>query len=64
MVIPTDAGDWRRERRTLYRESHQSLKVAEILIVSALNFCCTNGSTAKKQKWLKTLFLFYHQIKP
>lgn len=64
MVIPTEAGEWGGKRRPLYRESHQSLKVAEILVVSTLNLCGPNGAMAKKQKWLKTLVLFYQQIKP
>lgn len=49
MVIPTEAGEWGVKRRPLYRESHQSLKVAEILVVSTLNLCGPNGAMAKKQ---------------
>lgn len=63
MVIPTEVGDWGEKKRgPIYGEPHQSLKVVEILIVSTLSICCTNGSRAKKQKWLKTLVLFYQQI--
>ena len=62
MVIPTAVGDWGGGDRPSPRDPHQSLRAGEVLIVSILNFCCTNGSMAKKQQWLKTLALSYQQI--
>lgn len=35
-----------RERPSM-GNPHPSLKVAKILVVSTLNFCCINGSLAK-----------------
>lgn len=62
MAIPTEAGNWGGKRRSHYNKSQQSLKVAEMLVASTLNLCCTNGSMAKNQKWLKTLFYFISKL--
>lgn len=54
----------RGEEETPLWESHQSLKVAEILIVNTLNFYCTNGSLAKKTEGVENpcSILSAHQL--